>query len=230
MKTGDPSSPNKYFGMYLMSESIDKPFNADGAKKMDSIAKGPFAPIYPIIADQIMDVCKITSGSCIDLGCGPAHLAIAVARVSDLAIDAVDSSPDMLTIATENIKEAGLSGCVRVVNGDVHALPYEDSSVDIIISRGSLFFWNDLNKAFLEIYRVLRPNGRTFIGGGFGTDALKEEIFRKMRSIDPKWEKNAEKRLKMQQSDKIPKALEAAGVADYEIRRDLAGFWIIMRK
>lgn len=213
-----------------MTEPTDEQFRADGAKNMDSIAKGPFAPIYPVIADQIRDVCGITSGLCIDIGCGPAHLAMALAKVSDLVIDAVDTSPDMLLLAGENIREAGLSKRIRLVNGDVHALPYEDGTIDLIISRGSLFFWNDLDKAFSEIYRVLGVGGRTFIGGGFGTPALKESIFNQMRSIDSDWEKKAEQRLKLQQSDVIPKALDAAGVAAYDIRRDLAGFWIVMRK
>lgn len=213
-----------------MRESKNNLFDDSCANKMNAIAKGPFAPIYPVIAGQIRDICGITCGSCIDIGCGPAHLSMAVAKVSELAIDAVDTSPDMLLLARENIGDAGLSERIRLVNGDVHVLPYEDSSIDLIISRGSLFFWNDLDKAFSEIYRVLGVNGRTFIGGGFGTPALKESIFHQMRSIDTDWEKNAEERLKLQQSDVIPKALDAAGVTAYDIRRDLAGFWIVMRK
>ncbi|MDN7023707.1 class I SAM-dependent methyltransferase [Methanoculleus sp. FWC-SCC1] len=213
-----------------MTDTAQDQFTGRGAGKMDTIAKGPFAPIYPVIARQILETCGIVRGTCIDLGCGPGHLALALAAESDLSIDAFDASPDMLAIAEQNILDAGLSARVRPIPGDVHDLPYPDGSVDLIVSRGSLFFWEDRERAFAEIYRVLRPGGRTFVGGGFGTAALKAAITEKMRTIDPEWEAKAAERMSRQNTDAIRRELETAGIPDCEVIHDEAGFWIVMRK
>jgi ubiquinone/menaquinone biosynthesis C-methylase UbiE len=197
---------------------------------MDAIAKGPFAPIYPVIARQVIDTCGITEGRCVDIGCGPGHLAMALAAASNLSIDALDSSNDMLAIARQNIQEAGLTDRVHTVCGDVHDLPYDDNSIDLVVSRGSFFFWDDRVRAFQEIYRVLRPGGRTFVGGGFGTPALKAEITEKMRVIDPEWEVKAAERLAPKNKDAIRRDLGKTGIPVYEIHEGEAGFWVIMRK
>lgn len=197
---------------------------------MDAIAKGPFAPIYPVIAQQILDTCSISAGRCIDIGCGPGHLAMALAAASDLVIDALDSSADMLEIAEHNIRKAGLADRVHPVRGDVNDLPYDDGSVDLIVSRGSLFFWENRVRAFSEIRRILRPGGRTFVGGGFGTPALKAAITEKMREIDPEWEAKAAERLSRKNKDAIRRELEQAGITAYDIHEDEAAFWIIMER
>jgi len=197
---------------------------------MDFIAKGPFAPIYPVIARQAIDACGITEGRCVDIGCGPGHLAMALGAATNLNIDALDSSNDMLAIAWQNIQKAGLTDRVHPVCGNVHDLPYDDNSIDLVVSRGSFFFWDDRVRAFQEIYRVLRPGGRTFVGGGFGTPALKAEITEKMRVIDPEWEGKAAERLASKNRDAICRDLEETGISAYEVHEDGAGFWIIMRK
>lgn len=213
-----------------MTEQPRDQFFGKGAGRMDAIAKGPFAPIYPVIARQAIEICGIREGRCVDIGCGPGHLALALGAASNLEIDALDASGDMLAIAEQNIREAGLTDRVHPVPGDVHDLPYDDGSIDLVVSRGSLFFWDDRVRAFSEIYRVLRPGGRTFVGGGFGTSALKAEITAKMREIDPEWEVKAAERLSRRNLDAVRQDLEKAGIAACEVREDEAGFWIIMRK
>ncbi|MDD3071012.1 MAG: class I SAM-dependent methyltransferase [Methanoculleus horonobensis] len=212
-----------------MTENSHDLFTGDGAGRMDAIAKGPFAPIYPVVARQVIETCGITEGRCVDVGCGPGHLAMALCSETRLAIDALDPSADMLAIARRNFQEAGLGGRICPVCGDVHDLPYGDGSVDLVVSRGSLFFWDDRVRAFSEIQRVLRPGGRTFVGGGFGTAALKAAITAKMHEIDPEWEEKAAGRLASKNRDAIRRDLERAGISACEIRQGEAGFWIVMR-
>jgi SAM-dependent methyltransferase len=42
-------------------------------------------------------------------------------------------------------------------------------SVDFLVSRESIFFWDDPVKGLKEIRRVLRPGGTACIGGGAGS-------------------------------------------------------------
>ena len=200
------------------------------ATEYNEIAQNIFAPIYPVIARQIFECCGFDRGFCIDAGCGPGHLAIALAEESGFRIDALDSSQDMLVFAEKNISKAGMSGRVRTVHGDVHALPYDDCSVDLVVSRGSVFFWDAPARAFAEIYRVLRPGGRTFIGGGFGTPELRAAITAKMRENNPSWEEKVKGNMGPGKDAELRKCLVDAQIPDVAIIRDESGFWIMMRK
>jgi ubiquinone/menaquinone biosynthesis C-methylase UbiE len=212
-----------------VTENPDKKSGKKAAAEMDAIAKGPFAPIYPVIARDIVATCGITSGSCLDAGSGPAHLAIALSRVTELSIDALDASPEMVAVARRNIAAEGLEGRIRAVVGDVHALPYGDGTFDLVVSRGSVFFWDDPRRAFSEMYRVLKPGGATFIGGGFGNAELTASITRTMRTIHPGWEDRVRVRMSSERTGRIRDELAAANVPS-TVREDERGFWILIRK
>ncbi|WP_254059036.1 class I SAM-dependent methyltransferase [Methanogenium sp. MK-MG] len=197
---------------------------------MDEIAKTIFAPIYPVIAEKIIGKSGITKGTCIDLGSGPASLAIAVAQQSDLSVIALDYSDDMHESASRNIKEAGLSERIRLLCGDVHAMPLDDDSADLIISRGSMFFWNDIHTAFREIYRVLKPGGMTYIGGGFGNKELRDEISATMIKKNPDWKEFNRKNISPENAERFQIMLDEIGVPKYEIILGDEGFWIVISK
>ncbi|MCS6948347.1 MAG: malonyl-ACP O-methyltransferase BioC [Steroidobacteraceae bacterium] len=57
--------------------------------------------------------------------------------------------------------------------GDVHALPLADASVDFVFCNLLLQWASDLDRALLEIRRVLRPNGLLLLSS-FGPDTLRE--------------------------------------------------------
>ncbi|MDK2863085.1 MAG: hypothetical protein PWQ46_795, partial [Methanomicrobiaceae archaeon] len=127
------------------------------------IAREVFAPIYPVIAEQVLAWSGIRDGLCLDLGSGPGLLSVALAEKSDLTVIALDADPAMARIAQETA--AGRTDRVAPVNGDVHSMPVRDDTASLIVSRGSLFFWEDRVQAFREIERVLRPGGVAFVGG-----------------------------------------------------------------
>jgi len=68
--------------------------------------------IYPVIARQVLERTGISRGTCLDVGSGPAPLAIALALQSDLRVTALDSSPKMQSLAARNIHDRGLEGRV----------------------------------------------------------------------------------------------------------------------
>jgi ubiquinone/menaquinone biosynthesis C-methylase UbiE len=145
-------------------------------KRMDKLAKVAFAQAYPLIARQITDKYGITQGTCIDIGSGPASLAIALAEITELKIYALDISPEMQRIADTNIAEKKLESRILTMVADVHNIPFNDNSIDLVVSRGSIFFWEDRPAAFEEIYRILRPGGVAYCGGGFGSEEMKENV------------------------------------------------------
>lgn len=200
------------------------------ARSFDSIASTVFSPIYPVIAGQILERTGKKGGVALDLGCGPGHLAIAVANLSDLKIFALDSSPMMLKIALEHIVTSNLVRKVVPVLGDVHSVPFEDESIDLVFSRGSWFFWTDLSLAFQEVYRVLAPGGIAYIGGGFGNSHLKKKIFNAMKEKDSDFEKGVQERLAKNSPDRIKTEIEKTPVRSYDLIHDESGFWVIIKK
>ncbi len=201
----------------------------EGAQRMDRVAKTTFAPVYPVIAEQILDRCGISRGRCLDVGSGPGSLGIALARASDLAVTLLDSSPEMLETAEGNIREAGLSGRLSLLRGDVHAIPLPAGSVDLVVSRGSVFFWEDLARAFSEIYRVLAPGGKTYVGGGFGNAELSDSIAAAMAKKNPDWKAFRDKNLGPDNQARIAKVATDRGLP-HQIISDDSGFWVMIEK
>ncbi|MDE4908575.1 class I SAM-dependent methyltransferase [Methanogenium marinum] len=204
--------------------------NTEEARQFNSILKTAFAPVNPAVAHQITENCGITKGTAIDIGSGPGHLAIELARLTSLTIYALDISEAMFPIATENIQKAGLSDRIIPVTGNVMEMPFADASADLIISKGSVFFWEDTATAFQEIQRVLTPGGKAFIGGGFGTEEILSRVKQTMDTIDPIWIVGVRKRLGKETADRFRYALETAGIQDYKIIHDSWQLWIIFGK
>ncbi len=206
-------------------------FDRDNALAMDTIAKTVFSPIYPVIARNAIAATGVTRGVCLDLGSGHAMLAMAVAREAPgMEVVAVDFSSDCRQIIEANIHEAHLGERVRYAAGDVHALPFEDGYADLIISRGSLFFWRNLKDAFREIYRVLAPGGATYLGGGFGSRDLREQVVSEMLKRDPTWDCYAKKKANEEDIRRFVELTEEIGCRFCQIIDDETGFWIVLSK
>lgn len=125
-------------------------------------------PVYSLIAQQILDDYQITSGKCIDIGTGAGYLGIELAKITVLEMYFLDFDPEALHKARENVAENELSNVVHFVDADVTALPFAGNFAELVISRGSLWFWKDQVKGLQEINRILKPGGVAFVGGGLG--------------------------------------------------------------
>ena len=199
------------------------------ATEYDMIAREVFAPVYIALAAQIKNVTGVTKGICLDAGAGGGYLSIALAGITDLDIILLDQSQEMQNIAERNIVEAGLEKRLRTLLADVHEIPLDDRSLNLVISRGSVFFWEDQIRAFQEIYRILAPGGLTFIGGGFGSVELKKTVDDKMTARQKDWLDITRERMGLGTMAKFHTALSKAGLP-YEIRQVEAGFGIMIRR
>jgi ubiquinone/menaquinone biosynthesis C-methylase UbiE len=196
------------------------------AADFNEIAQTIFFPIYPVIAHQILKKADIDSGLCLDIGSGPGHLAIALATLSDLTVFALDNSEPMLKIAEANVAKYQLERRVRPVFGDVKVIPFNKESTDLVVSRGSFFFWENLTRGFAECMRVHKPGGMAYIGGGFGNARLRDEIAMRMRERDPEWEKKRQGWYANCNPHIVRSALTAAGIFEYDLIQDDSGYWV----
>jgi arsenite methyltransferase len=97
----------------------------------------------------------------LDLGCGAGtDLLVAAQMVGpDGRAIGVDMTGAMLERARASAREMGLAN-VEVHESLVEALPFDDASVDVVVSNGVIDLVPDKEVVFAEIDRVLRPGGR----------------------------------------------------------------------
>jgi SAM-dependent methyltransferase len=117
----------------------------------------------PITAD--VAAVAPAGGRVLDVGCGPGHLSIRLAREHGLEVTGLDLDPAMIERAQANAErlEAEGGGRPSFLVGDVAALPFPDGSFDLVVSTLSMHHWEDPSAALAEIARVLRPGGRALI-------------------------------------------------------------------
>lgn len=198
------------------------------AREFDEIAEQIFRPVYGVLAEQIRKTTGIGHGHCLDIGCGGGHLGLNLALQTRCQLTLVDLSAPALALAQARAAQWGIEAQrLQFVPGDVHQLPLADASMDLCISRGSLWFWENSEQAFSEILRVLKPGGQAYIGSGFGNAELKAEVDQKMRQRDPSWPA----RPRQFQAGHTPEKYHALlgglpAVAAHQIIQDERGFWL----
>ncbi len=107
----------------------------------------------------------------LDLGAGTGVAAVELARRYRRArILALDFAFPMLLKAR---RRGGWLHRPRCLCADLEQLPLRSGSVDLIYSNASLQWSNDLEQAFKELLRVLKPGGLLMFTT-FGPDTLKE--------------------------------------------------------
>jgi ubiquinone/menaquinone biosynthesis C-methylase UbiE len=93
----------------------------------------------------------------LDVGCGPAVIAAAVADSAPKAeIVALDASPTRIAVA-EQVRESHPNA--TAILGRAERLPFQDNSFDFVYSRFLLEYLPDKQRAVNEFARVCRPGG-----------------------------------------------------------------------
>lgn len=98
----------------------------------------------------------------LDIGCGGGIDTVLAAHATGAAgtVIALDFLPEMLERTAAAAEEAGVRPRVRLLEGEMEAIPLPDASVDVIVSNGVINLSPRKARVFAECARILRPGGR----------------------------------------------------------------------
>jgi SAM-dependent methyltransferase len=141
---------------------------------------------YPTVAEDVLAFCGADGGRVwVDLGCGRAGLGLAVLdKVAEGSMVLLDPNAEALSRALDAARRRGVASRAVAVVAAAESMPLPAASVDVVISRGSFYFWQDRAEGLREVRRILRPGGRAMIGGGLGSaypQWARQEFIRRRR-------------------------------------------------
>jgi len=95
----------------------------------------------------------------LDIATGTGDLAILMAQTKANKIIGLDISAGMLEVGKKKVADKNLSTTIDLVLGDSENIPFEDNHFDAITVGFGVRNFENLEKGFSEILRVLKPGG-----------------------------------------------------------------------
>lgn len=187
---------------------------------------------FRVAAFHLVQFLGVRAGQTIlDVGTGTGEAAIIAAKGCQPGgqVTGIDLSPEMLKVASEKIKVAGISNLDLQV-GDGETPDFPDNTFDIVLSNAGLFFLSDMLTGLKEWQRISKPGGQVGISA-FGLPAfqpLSDLFVKRLRiygvtfpvPVRPfSWQRLAE-------PEEYRTLLQLAGYQDLEVKMEQLGYYL----
>ncbi|NLC51056.1 MAG: class I SAM-dependent methyltransferase [Firmicutes bacterium] len=134
-----------------IAQSYDEWYKTPLGRFADEVETALAFRLFPVTKESLI----------LDAGCGTGNFSLKLARKGARVIG-VDISTEMLSIAREKAKREGLEIIFHQM--DIYNLDFEDNYFDGIFSMAAFEFIKEPQRAFHELWRVLKPGGYLLIG------------------------------------------------------------------
>lgn len=104
-------------------------------------------------------VCKDSGARILDVGFGNGYMLSRLSKKLDAKLYGIDISADMVEKAIDKNTDGVTLNRIMLSQASVTDLPYNDGFFDTVYTINTVYFWDDMSKAFEEILRVLKSGG-----------------------------------------------------------------------
>ena len=117
---------------------------------------GPY--LFEPFAQNLVECIKDNPQNILEIACGTGRVTrnIMNKMISNSKLVATDINPDMMALA----KQRAHAPNVTWLQADAQQLPFEDATFDCVICQFAIMFFPDKQKAFNEVFRVLKSGGQ----------------------------------------------------------------------
>lgn len=143
----------------------------------------------------------------LDIGCGGgANIKKLLSKAVHGQVKGIDYS-EVSVEKTKKLNKASIEkGKCEVLQGNVMKLPFLKETFHLVTAFETIYFWPDIEKAFEQVYKVLKENGTFMICNESNGKNKKDE----------KWAKKING-MSLYAAEDIRKALEKAGFSEIKI-------------
>ncbi len=101
-------------------------------------------------------------GNGLDICCGTGMLTMEQARTAGTTgkVTGLDFSENMLSVATDNVKDFELKEIITLIQGNAMELPFDDNTFDCVTVGWGLRNVPDIFTVVQEMTRVIKPGGK----------------------------------------------------------------------
>jgi cyclopropane fatty-acyl-phospholipid synthase-like methyltransferase len=100
----------------------------------------------------------------LEIGCGAGYAIQQIhERFPGCMIQGIDFSPQMLSRAKRNNKQALSHEKLTLISGDFISHDFTDSTYSKIFAINVIYFWNELAPVFAKLNTLLRPDGKLLL-------------------------------------------------------------------
>jgi SAM-dependent methyltransferase len=205
----------------ILSAALSPVFGQRSEAPSDIKGEQSLPDRYAYVVKDVLDFCQPQRGFWVDLGAGKGQVAIPLIETTGNPVIMLDPNADAMSKGLEIARAKGLGHQLSAVIGVAEAMPFPDNSVDLVVSRGSIFFWDDPVKGLQEVYRVLRPGGKAMIGGGAGSgypqEAAEELIASRKKKLEGDEAEKWKRFVDLRRPEKLRGWAEAAGLTNFNL-------------
>lgn len=148
----------------------------------------------------------------LDIGCGGGkNIARMLKLASHGQVDGLDYSEVSVLKSLLVNARAVQAGRTQIIKGSVSKMPFADGAFDIVTAFETIYFWPDLERDFVEVCRMLKPNGRFLICNAMQTqksDKQAANFWTKMVNLN------------LYENSHLKSVLEKSGFRDVEFITD----------